>query len=135
MGKFLKVLMRRDRGAQKKYWTKFELDIPLETPQSALDKKIFNGDWTLREGWTYRRGKDFVGNKSWIFTSLDEPDLSFDEMQLRVYRRLSYDPVFEDDGVSWKYKRDPPLSSVTSKSCLERMAPLCIPPSRRLYTH
>ena len=148
MRKFLKVLMRkyiiaarwlstcllmvlgRDQGARNKYRTKFKLDIPMTTPRSALDDKIFNADWTLRQGWRRHKGKDFVGNESWIFTSLENPDLFFDEMQLLVYRRFSYDPVFENGRVSWRYREDPPLDYITSESCLERIAPMCIPPSR-----
>lgn len=50
------------------------------------------------------RGKDFVGNQCWVFTSPDDPDLHLDEMQLKAYRRLSFDPVFENTESCWKYK-------------------------------
>lgn len=85
----LMILLGRFRGAQTKQGTKFELnDVPLCTPQSALDKEIFYPDWKPRPEWKRHKGKDFVGNKCRVFTSPDDPDLNLDEMQLKAYRRL-----------------------------------------------
>lgn len=114
------IAVGRDPGAQKKYRTKFALDVPLETPRSALDDRIFHSDWTVREGWTRKMGKDFVGNKSWIFTNMDDPELTFDEMQLRFYRRISYEPVFEDNArISWRrVAYDPPLEWIKNTDVL-----------------
>lgn len=123
---YLLMVPGRHRGAQKKYQTKFKLDIPMTTPRSALDDTIFNPDWTLRQGWRRHKGKDFVGNESWIFTSLENPEFFLDEMQLLVYRRYSFDPVFGNGGVRWRKVEDPPLYIITSKSSLERIAPMCV---------
>lgn len=54
----------------------------MTTPRSVLDDKIFNADWTLRHGWGRDKGKDFVGNEPWNFTTSENPDFFLDEMQL-----------------------------------------------------
>lgn len=124
MGRVLNVLTR----ARKKHRTKkFELNhVPLCTPQSALDKKIFYHDWKPRPEWKHHRGKDFVGNNCWIFTSPGYPDLRLDEMQLKLYRNLSFRPVFENGGIEYKHTGDPPLECITSPIALKNARPYCV---------
>ncbi|KAE8386933.1 hypothetical protein BDV23DRAFT_196085 [Aspergillus alliaceus] len=74
MGRFLKVLMRRQRGAEVKSREKqitqndapknipragvyqkvsqnFKMDLPRRTLQSDVDQMVFNPDWTLNPQW------------------------------------------------------------------------------------
>ncbi|KAJ6016467.1 hypothetical protein N7540_011058 [Penicillium herquei] len=106
---------------------KFELNhVPLWTPQSALDQRIFYPDWTPKPQWKCHRGVDFVGNPCWIFTSPDDPNLHLDEMQLKLYRHLSFDLKFENGQIVYKHARDPPLECITSPTALENAKPYCI---------
>lgn len=105
------MLLGRDKRSQKKYREKFQLkDVPISTPQSALDELIFDRKWNPRTGWELNRGKDFLGNRSWIFTSKENPNLRFDEAKLRMYRMLSFRRVGKWDNIQYvREKEDPPL--------------------------
>jgi hypothetical protein len=124
MGRVLNIFTRFRRKPRTK---KFELNhVPLCTPQSALDKKIFYPNWKPRPEWRRRRGLDFVGNPCWIFTSPDDSDLHFDEMQLKLYRNLSFRPVFENLQLTYEHTNDPPLECISSPAALESAKPYCI---------
>ncbi|KAJ5100893.1 hypothetical protein N7456_006945 [Penicillium angulare] len=123
MGRVLNAFIRvRERRRTKQ----FKLNhVPLCTPQSALDKKIFFPNWQPRPEWKHRRGVDFVGNACWIFTSPDDPTLRLDEMQLKLNRNLSFQPVFENGGIIYKRADDPPLTCITSPTALDTAKPYC----------
>ncbi|KAJ5543877.1 hypothetical protein N7494_005156 [Penicillium frequentans] len=113
MGRVLNVstTFRRKPGTQK-----FELNhVPLRTPQSALDKKVLYPNRKPPQGGNYHRSLEFVGNFLLDFTSPDDPDLRLDEMQLKLYRKLSFQPIFENGRNVYKLARAPPLECITSQ--------------------
>lgn len=123
MGRVLHAFTRLPKKQRPK---KFELNhVRLCTPQSTLDKKTFYPNWKIRPEWKHHRGLDLVGNSCWIFTSPDVPDLCLDEMQLKLYRKLSFQLVFENGQMVYEHARDPPLDCITSPIALENAKPYC----------
>lgn len=124
MGRVLHAFTRLRKKQRPK---KFELNhVPLCTPQSALDKKVFDPNWKPRPEWKHHRSLDFVGGPCWIFTSPDDPHLRLDEMQLKLYRNLSFQPVCENGQIVYKHARDPPLECITSPVALENAKLYCV---------
>jgi hypothetical protein len=123
MGRVLHAFTRLPKKQRSK---KFELNhVRLCTPQSTLGKKVFDLNWKPRPEWKHHRGLDFVGNPCWIFTSPDDPHLRFDEMQLKLYRNLSFQPIFENGRIVYKHACDPPLECITSLAALKNANPYC----------
>lgn len=111
----------RDKRSQKKYREKFQLEgVPVSTAQSALDELIFDSKWKPKPGWELDRGKDFLGNPSWIFTSKENPGLRYDEMKLRIYRSLSFRRVGSWNNIKYvREKEDPPLGFLNDERRLK----------------
>ncbi|KAJ5737455.1 Cytochrome P450 E-class CYP52 [Penicillium malachiteum] len=57
---------------------------------------------------------------------LGMPDLRLDEMQLKLYRKLSFQLVFENDQMVYKHATDPPLDCITCPVALENAKPYCV---------
>jgi hypothetical protein len=123
------VTIGRDKRSQQKYREKFQLkDVPLSTPQSALDELIFDPKWKPRPGWDLDRGKDFLGNPSWIFTSKENREYSFDEMKLRIYRCFSFRRVGTWDNIKYvREEEDPPLEFLKDEGRLKTIMSDYIP--------